>query len=208
MPLHTANTPSVEVNPVPSVFSFLWLTLAANPAAPVPAAPADPKVAVATVLDDWHRAAAAANEARYFALFTPDAVFMGTDGTERWTVDQFRAWSKPYFSKGKAWSFKSLSRNVFLAKDGQTAWFDEALDTPNLGPARGSGVLVKEPAGWRIAQYNLSVPIPNDLMGEVTNRVATYTKAKAAQGTTPGATPATPAPKAAPAPKTTPAPKP
>ncbi|RKH21034.1 DUF4440 domain-containing protein [Corallococcus praedator] len=197
MPLHTANTHPVEVNPVPSV-SLLLLTLAANPAAPVPPAPADPKVAVATVLDDWHRAAAAANEARYFALFTPDAVFMGTDGTERWTVDQFRVWSKPFFSKGKAWSFKSVSRNVFLSKDGQTAWFDEALDTPNLGPARGSGVLVKEPAGWRIAQYNLSVPIPNDLMGEVTNRVAAYTKAKAAQTTTP----------ATPAPKTTPAPKP
>ena len=183
---------------MPSV-SLLLLTLAANPAAPVPPAPADPKVAVATVLDDWHRAAAAANEARYFSLFTPDAVFMGTDGTERWTVDQFHTWSKPFFAKGKAWSFKSVSRTVFLSKDGQTAWFDEALDTPNLGPARGSGVLVKEPAGWRIAQYNLSVPIPNDLMGEVTNRIATYAKTK----------PSAPAAPTAPVPpKTNPAPKP
>ncbi|CAM4376266.1 nuclear transport factor 2 family protein [Corallococcus exiguus] len=174
--------------------SWLLLALGANPvAAPAAAqAPADPKVAVATVLDDWHRAAAVANEPRYFSFFTPDAVFMGTDGEERWTVDQFRAWSKPYFSKGKAWSFKSVSRNVFFSKDGQVAWFDEALDTPNLGPARGSGVLVKDAAGWKIAQYNLSVPIPNDLMGEVTNRIATYSKAKAA---TPPAPASKPAPK-------------
>ncbi|RKH36881.1 nuclear transport factor 2 family protein [Corallococcus sicarius] len=184
---------------MPSV-SLLLLTLAANPAAPAAPAPADPKVAVSTVLDDWHRAAAAANEARYFSLFTPDAVFMGTDGTERWTVTQFQAWAKPYFTKGKAWSFKSVSRNVFFSKDGQTAWFDEALDTPNLGPARGSGVLVKEAAGWRIAQYNLSVPIPNDLMGEVTNRIATYAKTKPATPTTAPVAPVAPA-KSAPAPK-------
>ncbi|NNB89321.1 nuclear transport factor 2 family protein [Corallococcus exiguus] len=174
--------------------SWLLLALGANPVvAPAAAqAPADPKIAVATVLDDWHRAAAVANEPRYFSFFTPDAVFMGTDGEERWTVDQFRVWSKPYFSKGKAWSFKSVSRNVFFSKDGQVAWFDEALDTPNLGPARGSGVLVKDAAGWKIAQYNLSVPIPNDLMGEVTNRIATYSKAKAA---TPPAPASKPAPK-------------
>ncbi|NBD13737.1 nuclear transport factor 2 family protein [Corallococcus silvisoli] len=163
--------------------SWLLLALGANPVAPVAPAPADPKVAVATVLDDWHRAAAVANEARYFALFTPDAVFMGTDGEERWTVDQFHAWAKPYFAKGKAWSFKAVSRNVFLSKDGQVAWFDEALDTPNLGPARGSGVLVKEAAGWRIAQYNLSIPIPNDLVDEVTNRIATDAKTKPAPAT-------------------------
>jgi ketosteroid isomerase-like protein len=162
--------------------SWLLLALGTNPVvAQAPqAAPVDPKVAVGKVLDDWHQAAAVANEPRYFAFFTPDAVFMGTDGEERWTVTEFREWSKPYFSKGKAWSFKSVSRNVFLSKDGQVAWFDEALDTPNLGPARGSGVLVKDAAGWKIAQYNLSVPIPNDLMGEVTNRIATFNKAKPA----------------------------
>ena len=30
-----------------------------------------------------------------------------------------------------------------ISRDGAVAWFDEALDTPNLGPARGSGVLVR-----------------------------------------------------------------
>lgn len=33
------------------------------------------------------------------------------------------------------------------------------------GECRGSGVLLREGGEWRIAQYNLTVPIPNDLMG-------------------------------------------
>lgn len=156
--------------------SLLLLALAA---APTGATTADPKAAVAAVLDDWHKAAAAADEPRYFGHFTADAVFLGTDATERWSRDEFRAWAKPYFSKGKAWSFKPVSRHISLSKDGAMAWFDEALDTPNLGPSRGSGVLVKEGNTWKIAQYNLSVPIPNDLMGEVMKRIAAYEKAKA-----------------------------
>lgn len=155
--------------------ALLLLALAAAPAAP---AATDPKAAVAAVLDDWHKAAAAADEARYFGHFTADAVFMGTDATERWTRDEFRVWAKPHFSKGKAWSFKAVSRHISLSKDGNVAWFDEALDTPNLGPSRGSGVLVKEGNTWKIAHYNLSVPIPNDLMGEVMRRIEAYSKAK------------------------------
>ncbi len=167
--LHTLNMPTL---------ALLCLVLAAAPSPK--AAPADPKAAVSAVLDDWHRAAAEADEARYFGHFTPDAIFMGTDGTERWTREEFRAWAKPFFAKGKAWSFKATSRNVFFSKDGAVAWFDEALDTPNLGPCRGSGVLVKEGKGWKLAQYNLSVPIPNELMDEVKARIEAQAKEKAA----------------------------
>lgn len=169
--------------------SLLLLALVATTPATSPT-PADPKTEVAAVLDDWHAAAAAANEARYFGHFTPDAVFMGTDGTERWTRDQFRAWAKPYFTAGKAWSFTPASRTIFIAPDGTVAWFDEALATPNLGPSRGSGVLLKQGGTWKIAQYNLSVPIPNDLMGEVKARIAAYEqKQKAATPTPPAPAP-------------------
>ena len=41
-------------------------------------------------LDDWHRAASAADEARYFSHLADDAVFLGTDATERWDVRAFR----------------------------------------------------------------------------------------------------------------------
>jgi uncharacterized protein (TIGR02246 family) len=127
---------------------------------------ADP-AAVAAVVDDWHAAAAAADEARYFGHMTEDSVFLGTDATERWTKKQFQDYAHPHFAKGKAWSFTSVRRGVTFSKDGTVAWFDEDLSTPNLGPARGSGVLVYDGKNWRISQYNLSVPIPNEIFGEV-----------------------------------------
>ncbi len=118
---------------------------------------------VARVLDDWHDAAAHADEPRYFGHLADGAVFMGTDMTERWDKTAFRAYAHPFFAKGKAWSFRAVERHVRFDEGGGVAWFDERLDTPNLGPARGSGVLVRRDAGsWQIAHYDLSVPIPNE----------------------------------------------
>lgn len=132
--------------------------------------------AIGGVLDAWHAAAAAADEEKYFSYFTPDAVFLGTDASERWTRDEFRKWAHPYFAKGKAWSFKSVSRWITFAPDRTVAWFDEALDTPNMGPCRGSGVLVATNAGWKIAQYNLAITIPNDLVDEFRKRIEQESK--------------------------------
>lgn len=135
--------------------------------------------AIRGVLDDWHRAAAQADEARYFGHLAEDSVFMGTDATERWDKAAFRTFAHPYFAKGKAWSFKAVRRAVMLAPDGCTAWFDEDLDTPNLGPCRGTGVLTREGGRWRIRHYNLSVPIPNPLMGRVKALLEAEGKAQA-----------------------------
>jgi hypothetical protein len=125
-----------------------------------------PDADVAKVLDDWHDAATKADENRYFDHFAKGGVFLGTDGKERWTVPDFRVYAHPHFAKGKAWNFRSTRREITFV--GDVAWFDEDLDTPNLGPARGSGVLVKDDHGvWKIAQYNLSVPIPNERFKDV-----------------------------------------
>jgi ketosteroid isomerase-like protein len=153
---------------------LLFLGLASTP----PAASAE--AAVAGMLDDWHAAAAAADEARYFGHFAPDAVFLGTDATERWTVEEFRRYAHPYFAKGKAWSFKSVERHFSFSPDRSVAWFDERLDTPNLGPARGSGVLLRAGGAWKIAHYDLSVPIPNALMKEIKQRIEDNGKGKPA----------------------------
>jgi hypothetical protein len=116
--------------------------------------------AIASALDDFHDAAAKADEERYFAHFAPGGVFLGTDATERWDVDAFRAYAHPYFAKGKAWSFRA-SRRVVTVR-GDLAWFDEDLVTQNLGPARGSGVLSLHGGNWLIDQYVLSITVPND----------------------------------------------
>jgi hypothetical protein len=127
---------------------------------------------VAAVLDDWHQAASVANEARYFDHFAAAGVFMGTDATKRWTVAEFRAWAKPHFDRKAAWSFKPHDRHIEFSADGNTAWFDEMLDTPNLGPCRGSGVLTRAGKTWKIAQYNLSIPIPNALAPSIVKQIA------------------------------------
>jgi ketosteroid isomerase-like protein len=131
-----------------------------------------PASRIGSMIDDWHQAAAVADEQRYFGHFAPEGVFMGTDATERWTVAEFRVWAKPHFDKKKAWSFKAHDRHIAFSGDGATAWFDELLDTPNLGPCRGSGVVVRIGNDWKIAQYNLSIPIPNALADSVVKQIA------------------------------------
>lgn len=156
--------------------SLVALTFSAGaqttPPPGIPAGISKDMAAIAGMLGDWHDAAARADEARYFSHFTADAVYLGTDATERWTVSEFRAWANPHFVKGKAWTFKAKKRNVVLA--GDTAFFDEILDTQNMGTCRGSGALRKVKGTWKIALYDLSIPIPNDLAKEVTGRIAAY----------------------------------
>jgi hypothetical protein len=130
--------------------------------------------AINGVLDDWHAAAAAADEARYFGHMTSTSLFMGTDATERWTKEEFQAYAHPFFAKGKAWSFTSVRRSIGLGPGLTTAWFEEDLETPNLGPSRGSGVMLLEGKVWRIEQYDLSVPIPNGVFDEVKKLIAAH----------------------------------
>ncbi len=120
-----------------------------------------------TVIEQWHKAAADANFDAYFGLMTTDAIFIGTDPTENWNYKDFKAFSKPYFDKGKAWSFSGLKRNIFTKKNTDLAWFDELLDT-QMGICRGSGVLQKTAKGWKIKHYVLSIAIPNDNVKEIT----------------------------------------
>jgi len=144
----------------------------APPAAVRATTPAEDERAIAAVLDDWHDAAAKADEERYFGHMTEDAVFLGTDKTERWDKKAFRAYAHPHFAKGKAWSMHSVRRAIVLSPSAEAAWFDEDLATAKLGPARGSGALVRMPEGWRIAQYNLTIPIPNERFDAVKKMIA------------------------------------
>lgn len=122
-----------------------------------------------TFLDAWHRAAATADETLFFGSMADDAVYLGTDPSERWTKEQFVAWSKTHFERESAWSFEPRDRTVYLSADGRIAWFEELLDTW-MGVCRGSGVLARvdsehgAPGVWRIKHYNLAVTVPNELI--------------------------------------------
>jgi len=125
-----------------------------------------PKEPINKLIDAWHKAAADANFNAYFDAMTEDAVFIGTDATENWDKKAFIAFAKPYFDKGKAWSFTAVERNIYFSTDGKTAWFDELLST-QMKLCRGSGVLVKVNNQWKIKHYVLSMTIPNDTIDEV-----------------------------------------
>lgn len=127
--------------------------------------------AVRETLDRFHQAAAEADAETYFSLLADDAVYLGTDAGERWSVDDFRAFAQPYFERGQGWTYVPTSRHVALDADRGTAWFDEMLENASYGTTRGTGVLTKTPAGWRIVQYHLAIPIPNEIAKEVVERI-------------------------------------
>lgn len=116
---------------------------------------------IGTVVDAWHHAAAIADEDNYFGAMTQDAVFLGTDASERWVRDTMQIKMQAAFDKKSAWDFKSKNRSIMVAPNGQIAWWDELLDTW-MGPCRGSGVLVLTPKGWKIKHFNLAMLVPND----------------------------------------------
>lgn len=124
------------------------------------------KKEIGNILDSWHRAAGSADFDAYFNLMTSDAVFIGTDASENWQVEEFKAYAKPHFDKGKAWNFKAVERQIYVNDEGDYAWFDELLDT-QMKLCRGSGVLRKESGDWKIAHYVLSLVIPNENVSEV-----------------------------------------
>ncbi len=141
----------------------------------IPAAtPNEAEAAIDSLLDIFHRAASEADGALYFSVFTEDAVFIGTDVTERWSIEQFKAFAKPYFSKGEGWTYVPGERHVAILPGNKTARFDEILSNESYGTCRGTGVLVLTPDGWRISQYSLTIPIPNELAQDVVRLIKDF----------------------------------
>lgn len=97
---------------------------------------------------------------------TTEGVFLGTDATENWQNEEFKAYAKPHFDKGRAWIFTAVERNIYLNESNDFAWFDELLDT-QMKLCRGSGVLQKEEGTWKIAHYVLSITVPNENVTEL-----------------------------------------
>lgn len=138
--------------------------------------------AIEAVLDDWHDAAGRADLDRYFSHLDDDAVFLGTDATERWRKAAFHAYAKPHFDAGRGWAFRAIRRDVVVDEAGAVAWFDEDLETQGLGPARGSGVLALRDGTWKILQYNLAVTVPNDRFATVKEAAGDAVLLQAAAG--------------------------
>ena len=124
------------------------------------------KEAINTVLNFWHKNATEANFENYFNSMSDKSIFIGTDASENWSLQEFKDFSKPFFDQGKAWDFTALERNIYVYRNGELAWFDELLDTW-MGVCRGSGVVIKNEGNWEIEHYVLSLTIPNDNIQDV-----------------------------------------
>jgi len=135
------------------------------------AAPADLTASANHMLDDFHDAAAKADEDRYFSHFDAQGLFLGTDASERWTLEEFKTFAMPYFQRDSAWTYTPVERHINLSDDGSWAWFDEHLTNAKYGRCRGTGVLRRAGESWRLVQYHLTMPIPNDLAADMAARI-------------------------------------
>ena len=114
-----------------------------------------------SLINQWHHAAAVADENKFFGMMTEDGIYIGTDSTERWKRDELKQWSAKYFARDTAWDFTPISRNTVIGPGGQVAWFDELLDTW-MGACRSTGIMIQMEGEWKIVHYHLSVAVPND----------------------------------------------
>ena len=117
------------------------------------------------LLNGLHQDAHEGNYETYFERYTSDAVFLGTDKTERWTIQEFKEYAKPAFADGHGWTYEVVERN--WEGRGDTRWFDEILFNEKYGHCRGTGVVELINGEWKIAHYSLTLLIPNDIAAEV-----------------------------------------
>ncbi|WP_153913331.1 nuclear transport factor 2 family protein [Shewanella sp. TC10] len=108
------------------------------------------------LLDQLHQDATDANWDSYFSLYDPKAVFLGTDASERWDMEQFSGYARPT----DGWHYKVKSRQ--LLQFDNTIVFDELLESASYGLCRGTGALQLTENGWKIVQYHLSIAVPNE----------------------------------------------
>lgn len=136
----------------------------------VPSFSADDKAAINALVDGFHAAAAAADKERYLAHMTNDGVFMGTDDWERWPMEpEFRKYVGERFAGGTGWTYKAIERHIAFGPNQKVAWFDEITKSEKWGLFRGTGVVLKGDAGWKIAHYSMSVLVPNEAWVEVSD---------------------------------------
>ena len=125
----------------------------------------DHSAAIDALLDGLHQDAHEGNFQTYFARYSSEAIFLGTDKTERWTIEEFKAYAEPAFADGHGWTYSVVERN--WEGGGNTHWFDEILFNEKLGHCRGTGVVQLINGEWKIAHYALTMLVPNSIAADI-----------------------------------------
>ena len=132
--------------------------------------------AVTSVLNNLHLYAAEARGPEYFDLFAAAAIFFGTDIGERWAKNAFQEYGLTRFETGKGWTYHMTERNIYFSEDDQTCLFDELVMNDKYGELRGTGVMKLVDQDWKIVQYNLVLPMPNDLLPKYAQEIMEFYK--------------------------------
>ena len=125
----------------------------------------DQRVSLDILLDGLHQDAHEGNFSSYFNRYSSDAIFLGTDKTERWTIEEFKIYAKSAFEDGHGWSYEVIGRN--WEGDSDIRWFDEILFNEKLGNCRGTGVVQQINDELKIAHYALTMLVPNSIAEDV-----------------------------------------
>ncbi|MCL1059045.1 nuclear transport factor 2 family protein [Shewanella gelidimarina] len=125
----------------------------------------DDKQQAAALLNHLNIYSANADWDNYFDLYADNGIFIGTDVNEHWDKATFEQYARPT----KGWRYDLTSR--VMTQHGEVIWFDEILNSASYGVSRGTGTLIKTAQGWKIAQYHLSFPIPNDIAKSITMQI-------------------------------------
>lgn len=116
---------------------------------------------------------------KYFSCFSSQGRFLGTDGTESWSMEDYRRYLEPFFSPEQKVAYlpyvpKADSRkfNAFPANSPNPSIvaFDELLEIEGIkAQARGTGSLIwnSDQNKWLIFSYHLSIPVPNEIARRV-----------------------------------------
>ena len=126
---------------------------------------AEDQINIDALLDGLHEDAHKGNFDSYFDRYSSDAVFLGTDKTERWTIQEFKSYAQPAFADGHGWTYKVIDRN--WEGEGNTLWFDEILFNKKLGHCRGTGVVQLINDEWKITHYALTMLVPNSIAADI-----------------------------------------
>ena len=153
--------------------TFVILATVLALAGTAPSARADDAALTARVnafVDEWHADAAHARPA-FFDKIAADGIYIGTDRTERWTRDAFKAWAARFFERESAWTLVPRERHVRWSADGAVIWFDEQLDS-SMGVLQATGVMRAAGDRLEIVHYQLSIAVPNGVQPQVTEIIA------------------------------------
>jgi|GEM_PF-2314119 len=124
--------------------------------------------AAGETLDALHALASTASWDEYGALFTKDATFLGTDVSEIWTREELIGYGR---ASKSGWTYAVRERNIHMMPGYNAVRFDEVLTHEQYGILRGTGTLARVRGTWKIAQYNLTWPVPNDLALDVSQQI-------------------------------------